>query len=232
MDGEIEEVENPDNNGGPNLFRFVMFKATEKVTHQKKVETDKGKGDTKDFDFTFDDVDLGWTMKASSKALQNIAAGRELSSGSFGSSAVSSAASASGTGAPDKPVHPIGKAWGPPLAIEDAKERDKLLCKTEEALRGSYALSLRLSKVIAHLPGTVLGANHRSSLEKMETVGKEQESLLKHIAINGASPGQSKLIGVSELKNVLKSFQMHFDDLKKALEMASPLLKKLDRQEN
>ena len=78
MDGEIEEVENPDNNGGPNLFRFVMFKATEKISHQKKIETDKGKYESKDFYFTFDDVDLGWTMKASSKALQNIAAGNQF----------------------------------------------------------------------------------------------------------------------------------------------------------
>ena len=35
MDGEIEEVENPDNPGGPSLFRLVMFKANEKVTHTK-----------------------------------------------------------------------------------------------------------------------------------------------------------------------------------------------------
>ena len=43
MDGEIEELEKPDNPGGPNLFRFVMFKGTEKVSHSKKLETDKAK---------------------------------------------------------------------------------------------------------------------------------------------------------------------------------------------
>ena len=53
MEGEIEEVENPDNPGGPSLFRFVMFKGTEKVSHSKKVETDKAKNDANDFDFTF-----------------------------------------------------------------------------------------------------------------------------------------------------------------------------------
>ena len=41
VDGEIEEVENPENPSGPSLFRFVMFKATEKACHKKKVETDK-----------------------------------------------------------------------------------------------------------------------------------------------------------------------------------------------
>ena len=50
MDGEIEEVEGPDNNGGPNLFRLVMFKATEKVSRTKKVETDKAKDDANEFD--------------------------------------------------------------------------------------------------------------------------------------------------------------------------------------
>ena len=59
MDGDIEEVENLVNPGGPSLFRFVMFKASEKVTHAKKVETDKAKDDANEFDFTFDDVDLG-----------------------------------------------------------------------------------------------------------------------------------------------------------------------------
>ena len=73
---------------------------------------------------------------------------------------------------------------GFPLADEDVKERDKLLYKVEEALRGSYALSLKLSKVIAHLPATILGSRHKASLEDMDIVMKERESLLKHIAIN------------------------------------------------
>ena len=132
---------------------------------------------------------------------------------------------------PDKPAQAIGKP-GPPLAIEDVKDRDRLLYKVEEALRGSYVLSLKLSKVIAHLPATILGSRHKASLEDMDTVMKERESLLKHKAINGALPGQSTAIGVHELKNVLESCQVHFDDLRKALDMAAPLLKKVEEQEN
>ena len=232
MDGDIEEVENPDNPGGPSLFRFVMFKASEKVTHTKKVEIDKAKDDASEFDFTFDDVDLGWTMKASSKSLQNIAAGSQLSSGTLESFAMSNAANASGTRIPAKPVQASDKPWDPPLAIEDAKERDRMLCKTEEALRGSYGLSLKLSKVITQLPATVLGSTHKASLEKMDIVGKEQESQLRHISIHGTLPGQSRLIGVNELKTLIKSFQLHFDDLKKAVEMAAPLLKKVEKQQS
>ena len=49
LDGEIAQVENPDN--GPNLFRLVMFKATEKVSHKKTVETDKAKDKVDHFHF-------------------------------------------------------------------------------------------------------------------------------------------------------------------------------------
>ena len=43
VDGAIEEVETPENASGASLFRFVTFKATDKVCHKKKVETDKAK---------------------------------------------------------------------------------------------------------------------------------------------------------------------------------------------
>ena len=43
FDGAIEEVESPENPRGPNLFRLVMFKATDKACHKKEVETDKPK---------------------------------------------------------------------------------------------------------------------------------------------------------------------------------------------
>ena len=142
---------------------------------------------------------------------------------------MTNSARASGTGSPAKPVQASGKP-GPPLAIENAKERDRLLCKVEEALKGSYGLALSLSKVIAQLPATVLSSKHKGSQEAMDIAAIEQESRLEHI--NGALPGQSTAIGVHELKNVLESCQVHFDDLKKALGMVTPLLKKVETQEN
>ena len=86
--------------------------------------------------------------------------------------------------------------------VFDAKEQDRLLCKVEEALKGSYGLALSLSKVTA----TVLGSKHKGSQEEMDTVVGEQESRLEHIAINGALPGLSTAIGVHALKNVIQSF--------------------------
>ena len=154
----------PDNPSGASLFRCVMCKATKKVTHKKKVQTDKAKKDASDLGFAFDDVDL-----ASNKDLQNIAACKQLSSGSLGSSSMTNTARASGTGSPAKPVQASGKP-GPPLAIEDAKERGRLLCKVEEALKGSSGLSWSLSKVIAQLPATVLGSKDKDSLEEIDIV--------------------------------------------------------------
>ena len=129
----------------------------------------------------------------------------------MGSSAPSNAANALGTGSLAKPVQASGKT-GPPLA------------------RGSHGVALELSKAIAQLPATVLGSKHEGSLAEIDIVVKEQESPLEDIAINGTLPGQSRAIGVNELKNVLKSSQVQFDDLKKALDMATPLREKVEEQ--
>ena len=43
-------------------------------------------------------------------------------------------------------------------------------------------------------------------------------------------PSQSRAIGVNELKKVIKSSQVQFDDLKKALDMATPLREKVEEQ--
>ena len=99
------------------------------------------------------------------------------------------AASASACASPAKPVQASGKP-GPPLAIEDVKDRDRLLYKVEEALRGSHGVALELSKAIAQLPATVLGSKHKGSLAEIDIVVTEQESPLEDIAINGTRPEQ------------------------------------------
>ena len=121
---------------------------------------------------------------------------------------------------------------GPPLAIEDAKERGIILIKIEDGLIGSYRLSLRLSKVIARLPATILGSRHRASLEEIDIVMKERASPLNHTVVNGTLPGQSSFIGINDLNNVIKSFHVHLDDLKKAVGMSSRGRTKVGTQEN
>ena len=102
------------------------------------------------------------------------------------------------------------------------------MCKTEEALKGSHGVAVKLSKAIAQLPATVLGSKQKGSLAEIDIVVKEQESPLEDIAINVTLPGQARAIGVKELKNALKSSQEQFDDLKKALDMATPLREKVE----
>ena len=75
------------------------------------------------------------------------------------------------------------------------------MCKTEEALKGSHGVALKLSKAIAQLPATVLGSKHKGSLAEIDIVVKEQESPLEDIAITVTLPGQTRAIGVNELKN-------------------------------
>ena len=157
----------------------------------------------------------------------------QFSNGTLGISAVSNAANASGTGTIAEPVQASDNP-GPPLAIEDAMERDGLLRKTEEALKRSYVLSLSLSKVIgqfAQLPASILTSRHKLILDRVDIVRRQQEPLLRHIVIHGALPGQSKAIGLNDLKHMLKSCQKNLDELKTGLEMARPLLKELAKQE-
>ena len=114
---------------------------------------------------------------------------------------MSNTASASGAGTLDKPVEASGKP-GPPLAIEDANERAIVMFKIEDILVASYRLSLRLSKVIARLPATILASRRKASLEEMDIVMKERVSLRKHIVVNGTLPGQSSFSGVNALNKL------------------------------
>ena len=66
------------------------------------------------------------------------------------------------------------------------------MCKVGEALKGSYGMALKLSKVIAQLLATILGSKRKGSLKEIDIVAKEQASLLKHIDVNGTLPGQTR----------------------------------------
>lgn len=205
----------PDNPTGPSLYRFTVYKTTTSTVHRKKVTMDKSKDPTDDMDFSFDDVDIGWNFKSSTKALQAMASGQGQHK------ALGSDSSGSGHPMPlpsvPQPQHT--------LAIEDAKEKDKLLTKVEEAVRGCNGLLLKAAKVIAQLPNSGLGNKHKSNLQEFVEVVREYEEKLKHITIHGMLPKSSTPIDVPALKRILKEFQSHFVDLKQSVDMAVPLLK-------
>ena len=149
------------------------------------VMSDKAKDDVKALALTFDAVDLALKIKDCRKTLvQKAAASKLLSSGILWIFPGSNAANASGTGSTAEPAQASGKP-GPPLAIDDAQERDRLLRKVEEALKRSYVLSLHLAKVIIQLPASDLASKHKFALGLMNIVVKQQEPLLKHIVIYG-----------------------------------------------
>ena len=108
--------------------------------------------DPMDLDFSFEDVDLGWHFKSSTDALTKLAAGKKTPLKrleSTGSQA--SGSQASGT---HEPLH-VQKAKEQ-LAIEDAKEKDKLLIKAEEAVRSNAVIIFKAEKIVKALPDTVL----------------------------------------------------------------------------
>jgi len=53
MDGEIMEVDNPDDPDGPSFFQFNTYVAKEKQMHKKLFSYDKTKAKEGDFDKEF-----------------------------------------------------------------------------------------------------------------------------------------------------------------------------------
>ena len=82
------------------------------------------------------------------------------------------------------------------------------------------------------MPATILASRRKASLEEMDAVMKERAPLLKHLVAHGTLPGQSSFVDVNELKDVIKSFHVHFHDLKKAVETTSRARKKVKKQEH
>ena len=172
-------------------------------------------------------------MKESGKTLRAIAnqakTGATLTSGSSGSgSGHCSGAGLVGTGSGS------GQASarpGPPLAIEDAKEADKLMLKGEEAVKGTNALLLKAAKAQANLPATGTGKKSKAMLADATGPVEVWEPKLKHLAIHGCWPGHSQPPALAKLSDDLKDCAVAFEDLKQSLEMAAPLLRAKDKQE-
>ena len=227
LDGEIQEIENPDDPDGPSLFKFTTYKASEGTKHKKKIEWDKAKSttDTDGLDFTFDDVDMGWGFKDSGKTLRAIAGKARADATRISSLSASSSGPSGGGGL----GHGNGGGERPVLALEDAKERDKVMLKVEEAVRGCGQVLLKSAKTLNHLPASGMGKRSKDML--VETMGPVQqfEDKLKYLTIHGTLPGESKVQSSESIKAILKDYQGYFNDLKQALDMASPLLKPVSK---
>ena len=170
---EIEEVENSENPNAPSLYRYTMYIESEGTTHRKKIQQDKDNVmDPMDLDFSFDDVDLGWYFNASTNALANLVIGKKTPPTRL----ESSASVATGSHESFQQAHEK-------LAIEDAKEIDKLLIKAEEAVRGNAGISFKAKKIVKVLPSTVLAKMHCQRLEELKAATEKYSAQLESITI-------------------------------------------------
>ena len=223
VDGEVIEVENPDDPHGLPFYKFKTFEAKEETKHKKKVEWDKDKSKNDDgLDFSFDDVDLGMGFKDTGNALRAIAARATTESQDKGI-AVGGNATVMTSG----PSRGAGPALTPRprLAIEDAKERDTIMSKVEEAVKGCGHVLLKAAKCIAHLPQVGMGKKSKDMVQECMEPVQGFEAKLKHLSIHGTVPGQTEPMATDDIKELLKEFQAYFNELKQALDMATPLLK-------
>jgi len=226
MDGEILEVDNPDDPSGPSFFQFNTYVAKEKQMHKKLFSYDKTKAKEggEDKEFSLDHVDFSLNLKERTKTVRAIANDRSRTGASQSNASLSNG---SGSGLGNEPSSSNAPIQAPakPLAIEDAKKKDKLMIKVEEAYKGASQLLLKAAKTQANLPATGTGRKSKAMVAEAVSAVELWEPKLKHLAIHGCWPGHSQPPAVAKLSDDLKDFAAAFDDLKQSLEMAAPLLK-------
>lgn len=223
MDGEILEVDNPDDPNGPSFFQFNTYVAKEKQMHKKLFSYDKTKAKDggEDKEFSLDHLDFSLNLKERTNTVRAIANDRSKTVASQSSASGSGSGPGSGPSSSQLPAQAPAK----PLAIEDAKEKDKLMIKVEEAYKGASQLLLKAAKTQAHLPTTGTGKKSKAMVAEAVSAVEAWEPKLKHLAIHGCWPGHSQPPMCAKLSDDLKDFAAAFDDLKQSLEMAAPLLK-------
>ena len=211
-------MENPENPGGPTMYRYTVYTESEGTTHKKTIQQAKDKVmDPMDLDFSFEEVDLGWQFKASTNALADLAAGKKALPKRIESSASASGSHASGSQDP-MPRHP--------LAIEDAKEKEKLLIKAEEAVRGKCGIVFEAKKIMKARPATPLAKKRCLNLEELKVAVEGFTAQLESITINGTMPNDTRPVSVATLKQLLKDSWAYSKDLSQACLMAQALMPK------
>ena len=203
------------------MYRYTVYTETEGTTHKKIIQQNKDKVmDPMELDFAFDEVPLGWQFKASSNALADMAAGKQA----LPMRSVSNATQGSGSQDPLPTVSkPVEKEL---LPIEDAKEKDKLLIKAEEALKGNASLILKAKKIIKALPATALAKKHCQNLEELKVAVESFSAKLENITIDGTLPEETQPVSMAILKDLLKDSWSHSKDLSQACVMAQTLMPK------
>lgn len=186
-------------------------KTTKTLTQHKNKRAPEGS----DMEFSFHDLDIGWDFKTSDKALKNIVKQKQSGTGASASTDIPP---------PPAPVPIKGKA--PALALEDAKERDKIMLKLEEALKNAPHLILKARKVAVALPDNTMGKDQRKKVETQKESIDKWIAQLEHVSLYNSLPGETETIEVDKLKDMLKEFHGEFELMQNLVKMASVLIKK------
>ena len=163
---------------------------------------------------------MGWQFKASTNALAGMAAGRKALAKRLESSA-SVAIGSHASGSQD-PVPTMRN----PLAIEDAREKAKLLIKAEEAYRGNAGIVFKAKKIMKALPATSLAKKHCLNLEELKVAVEGFTAQLESMTINCTMPDDPRPVSMATLKELLKDSWAYTKDLSQACLMAQALMPK------
>ena len=162
-------------------------------------------------------------MKSSTDALANMVVGKQTPLKRLESSG-SQASGSQASGSQDNAT--VCQQAKEPLAMEDAKAKDKLLIKAEDALKTNAGMVFKAKKIVKALPPTVLAKMHCKHLEELKVAMEEYTAQLERITINGTMPDDSKPVSMAILKDLLKDNWACAKDLSQACIMARSLMPK------
>ena len=200
------------------MYKWAEYTAEECTKTTRTLLKDKSKAaqSIDDLDFSFHDLDIGWEFKTSDKALKNMVKQRQ---------GPGTGASASSAEVPVPAPVPT-RVKNTPLALEDAKERDKTMLKLEEALKNTPHLTLKAKRLTVVLPETTLGKDHNKKIESQKEVIDKLYTQLETVSLYGTLPGGADPIELDKLKEIIKEFHEEFELMQNFVKMASVLVKK------
>jgi len=202
MDGEILEVDNPDDPESPSNFQFSTSVATEKQTHKKLFSYDKteAKEGDSDKEFSLYHLDFSLSLKQRTKTVRAIAHDRSKTAASQSNASLGNG-NGSGLGNDSSSRQLPVQAPAKPLAIQDAKQKERLMIKVEEAYKGATQLLLKAAKAQANLPITGTGKRSKATVAEASAPVELWEPKLKHLTIHGCWPGQCDPPTLAPAKN-------------------------------
>ena len=176
-----------------------------------------------DLDFSFGEVDFWMAFQVITRCIGQVTVGKTTPLKRHGSSGTQASGSQASASQANSTLRQQAKEQ---LAIEDAKEKGKLLIKAEESVRGNAGIIFKAKKIAKALPPTVLANMHCKHLEELKVAMETYTAQLESITINGTMPDDSKPASMAIPKDVFNDSCACTKDLSQACLMAQSLLPK------